>query len=99
MTEHPEDAMKNTYSLDLLFLEPPSPERESESGPPISHVAVKHSTSGGYKGVGTDLPLISHRCLSFAEFGAEIERLQAELESIRESARRRYESYDGKRKA
>ena len=91
--------MKNTYSLDLLFLEPPSPARESESGPPISHVAVKHSTSGGYKGVSPDLELISHRCLSFAEFNAEIERLQEELETIRESARRRYESYDAKRNA
>lgn len=89
----------NTLSLDLLFLEPPSPARESESGPPISHVAIKHSTSGGYKGVSADLKLISLRCLSFAELNAEIERLQAELQTIRESARRRYEGYDEKRKA
>ena len=91
--------MKSTYSLDLLFLEPPSPAREWESGPPISHVAVRHSVSGGYKGVNPDLNLISHRCLTFAEFNAEIERLQAELETVRESARRRYENYDEKRKA
>lgn len=89
----------NTYSLDLLFLAPQSPDVESQSGPPISHVYVKHFTTHDYRTVGKDLPLITPRCLSFGEFDAQIDRLQKELEDIRESARRRYGKYKEERQA
>lgn len=90
----------NNYSFDLLFLAPESPEVESQSGPPISHVYVKHSTRHDYRmKVNKHLPLITPRCLSFGELSAQIDRLQKELEDVRKSARRRYGKYEEERQA
>ena len=90
----------NSYSLDLFFLAPESPEVESQSGPPVSHVYVKHSTRHDYRTrVDKDLPLITPRCLSFEELNAQIDRLQKELEGIRKSAQRRYRKYEKERQA
>jgi hypothetical protein len=90
----------NSYSLDLLFLAPQSPDVESQSGPPISHVYVKYLTGHDYRTkAGKGHSLITPRCLSFGEFSAEIDRLQKELEDIRESAKTQHGKYEEERQA
>lgn len=83
----------NTYTFDLLFLEHKKGELP---GPPISHVYVKAHSKGGYSGVSKDLIVISADCVNVSEVEAEIDRLQVELEAVRDEARRRYASNKAK---
>ena len=72
------------YSLDLLFLD------GKETSPSIAHICVKTVTTGGYKGVNPDLPLISPQCMTYAEVVAQADRLIAELNSIKAEAKRKF---------
>jgi hypothetical protein len=79
-----------TTYFDLLFLAAP---KEAMRQPAVSHVALKHATYGEYKGVKTELPLITPRCLSFAELERFIDHLKQELDEIKKEAKGKYEEY------
>jgi hypothetical protein len=76
-----------TVSFDLLFL--------SSRGfphPPIANVFVKSYSGKDYGGEGEEKMFVSNECVTYAEFSAEIDRLQGELERLRLSARLRFEN-------
>ena len=72
-----------TYSLDLMFL-------KSRQHNPIAKIHLKTYTQGGYKGVNPDLIFITPECMTTGEFDAQIDRLHAELETIRKNGRRKF---------
>jgi len=82
-------------TFDLLFLEHKKAELP---GPPISHVYVKAYSKGGYTGISKDLILIGADCVSASEIEAGIDRLQAELESIRKEAKKKYAAHKARRR-
>ncbi len=84
-----------TITFGLLFLKHEAGELP---GPPIAHVHVKAYSKGGYKRVSGDAICIGAECVSASEMEVEINQLQAELESIRTEARRKYANYAASRR-
>jgi len=65
--------------------------------PPISHLYVKSSSKGQYKGVSEDMVLLGASCVSIREIEHEIDQLQAELEVLRKKARKKCAAYKTKK--
>jgi len=76
------------YNLEFLFIEPPL----SEPVPAISHVALKHAHTPTYVGIQSQ-PVLTPGCFGPDELDGQIDRLQAELESIRKLAHERYAAF------
>jgi hypothetical protein len=72
-----------TFNLDLVFLP------GVVAAPSVAAVQVKASGGQNYGGHQYD-DLISCECLSYRELEAEINRLQAELEEIREKGKQKF---------
>jgi|GEM_PF-3736235 len=77
-----------TNSLDLLFLDSPIFEGATQRAQ-VARVHVKTSSRKAYPGCN-ELTFISHEEVGPLGFEAEIDRLQAELETIRKKARRKF---------
>jgi hypothetical protein len=71
-----------TYSLDCIFL-------ENSDMPPIASIYIKTSTTHKYKG-HNELTFITPECMSLPEFNEQVDRLHAELESIRNIVRTKF---------
>lgn len=78
-----------TYSLDLLFLDSPIFEGSSHRSP-LARVHIKTTAGHTYHGVNPNLEYLTPECVALGEFEAQIDRLQAELETIRKKARRKF---------
>lgn len=76
----------NDRALDLLFLEQPE---GALPGPAISHVCVGISHKQGYP-IQNEPELLTPQCMGPTELDREIDILHAQLEEIRQEARRKY---------
>lgn len=75
------------YSLELLFL---APKGGQHTGPVTSHIYVKKYGSRSYPGEEEVESLTLCSCRGIEELEREINRLQNELEAIRQRARKKY---------
>jgi hypothetical protein len=80
-----ENNRMDTMSFDLLFIASPTFHHA------VANVFVKSFSGNDYGGQGTGKMFVSSECRSFPEFNAEIDRLQRELESLRLSAKSKFE--------
>ena len=81
---------KRTYSMDLEFFSP-YPLKEGElPGGATANIAVKNVSQAEKGG----LLLLTPDCVSFRQIEYQIDRLQGELQVIREEARRKFIHHD-----
>ncbi len=80
-----------TYSLELLFIDAPIFEDIPNARSQLAKVFIQASTRHAYPGFN-ELQFITPECVSIGEFEAEIDRLQAELESLRMKARGEFQA-------
>jgi hypothetical protein len=73
-----------THFLDLDFRKPDP----KFPGPPHAQIYLKSN----YKDENFDWPIISAKCVTFAEIDYQIRRLEDELKAIRQKAKRRFKS-------
>ena len=73
-----------TNFLDIDFRKPDP----KFPGPPQAQIYVKLY----YKDENFDRPIISAKCVTFAEFDYQIKRLEDELKAIRQKAKRKFKS-------
>jgi hypothetical protein len=78
----------NIMSFGLLFLS----SKDYPFPHSIASVFVKFSTGKDYGGPGKGKSFVSNECASYQEFGAEIDRLQGELERLRVEARLQFDN-------
>lgn len=71
----------DTYSLDLLFQEPPAGDL---TGPAVSEVRVKTCSRNG------DDVLLTPQCVTLVELEYQIDRLHKELDAIKTRAQTEY---------